>query len=345
MEIQLKASTNDIRTKEEALRFARAAARVCYSKYDFDIILEEEDKIKLTDRLLDSGHHSPFDHINLTFYMKDIPKFGAMILNNERPYTTSEKSARYTKMELAPEEEELYQKWIGIFTEAIRKEYNFLDDVKVKKLAQENARNLTSVFTPTRMLHTISFRQLNYIIHFFRDFIAEAVDDDFNVRVKDFMKDFIAQTEVLLEPRLEPKMKKRGLAQAHSHRTLDYSIARIEDDFFVPAILDARQKKEWLDDIRSLKDNFPQGQLITVNEQGTLSDFISRITERLCGHAQWEIMHTSRQLLDRYAEETDDPDIKALLQAYTKGPKCTFPGITCPDPCPFGPALGLKRLI
>ena len=39
MKIELKASTLNIKSKEEAFNFSRAAARVCYSKYDFDTLI------------------------------------------------------------------------------------------------------------------------------------------------------------------------------------------------------------------------------------------------------------------------------------------------------------------
>ena len=42
-----------------------------------------------------SGHHSPFDHVNIMLELDQIPKIIAMYLNNEKMYTTSEKSARY----------------------------------------------------------------------------------------------------------------------------------------------------------------------------------------------------------------------------------------------------------
>ena len=72
---------------------------MCYSEKTFEEIIEE-DSTKVLERLLNSGHHSPFDHISFNLEFSNIPKLGAMILNNEEVYTTSEKSARYTKMKL-----------------------------------------------------------------------------------------------------------------------------------------------------------------------------------------------------------------------------------------------------
>lgn len=51
-----------------------------------------------------------------------------MILNNEKVYNTSEKSARYTKMNPSKEEKELYEKWINIYKEKISVEYPKIDE-------------------------------------------------------------------------------------------------------------------------------------------------------------------------------------------------------------------------
>ena len=96
---------------------------------------------------LESGHHSVFGHAHYNLIFEGIPKILAMILNNEKIYNTSEKSARYTKMQPSEEEKVLYEKWIEKYKKVIKEEYPEFDDKKVKKLAQENARYLISVFT------------------------------------------------------------------------------------------------------------------------------------------------------------------------------------------------------
>ena len=42
-----------------------------------------------------------------------------MVLNNEHQYTTSEKSARYTKMKLSQKEQLVYDKWLEMFKNRI----------------------------------------------------------------------------------------------------------------------------------------------------------------------------------------------------------------------------------
>jgi thymidylate synthase ThyX len=376
--IEVVASTNNIKKKSEVFDFARACGRVCYSEHDFESITAEQDKNNLIGRLLDSGHHSPFDQVDFNLYFKGLPKFGAMILNNEKVYATSEKSARYTQMKVEGREKELFDKWFGIFKNEIKEQYPQLDDVKIGKLAQENARYLTSVFTPTKMVHKISFRQLNYFAHWFNDFIRNEDDTPFNRQVKTFMKQFVNDPFVqeMYEERLDPAMKKRKLsmfskrdvvhtefgenystlylasyaylAQGHRHRTLKYSITRQDENlgFFVPPILrENNRMDEWERDIRSVKNEFPQGSLIAIHETGNYEDFISKLNERRCGNAQWEIMNQSGNTLKSYLEHCSDSTIYNELIEYSEGARCTFPGVKCVEPCAFGPSLGIERLV
>ncbi|MAH03188.1 hypothetical protein CMI39_00165 [Candidatus Pacearchaeota archaeon] len=177
MEIQLIASTNKLKDTKDMKKFSRDCARVCYTSKDFEQLREEVADTKLTDRLLRSGHHSVFEHINLTFYMKNIPKIFAMILNNEKQYATSEKSARYTQMKTTiPLQKEKYNKWMKILIPKINEVFPKIKkgrDEVIKKLAQENARYMTSVFTPTKMVHTVNLRQLNFIMQGFEENIIK----------------------------------------------------------------------------------------------------------------------------------------------------------------------------
>ena len=121
-----------------------------------------------------------------------------------------------------------------------------------------------------------------------------------------------------------------------------------EFKFFVPRILeDDELISMWNEDMNSLRDNYPQGMYISINESGTYFDFISKITERICGHAQLEIMRVSKELLKKYIYGSKDvaPEIHDILLQYDKGPKCTFPNIRCQAVCPFTSKLALDRVV
>ena len=377
--------------KEEALDFGAKAAGVCYMPDNFEAILSEpvENTEKRVNQTLKSGHHSVYDHATVNLLLENIPKILAMVLNNEGMYTTSEKSARYTKMQPSEKELELYNKWYEIFKELIDKKYRekYIKfgmsekkvDIQFGKLAQENARYTISVFTPTTMVYTVSFRQLNYIISFFKKFISSGEETQFNLKLKDSMKDFIDSIpENLKVELLNADVKERNIsmfdtrknrkesfsetycttykgsfaeyAQAHRHRTIRYNMSLLsENEYYIPEIIkdDEKLVKEWILDISSVSDIFPQGMLINIVERGTYEDFILKCKERLCGCAQLEIALQTKKTLSKYllATEKEDKDIYDFLKNYEKGARCTFPGYNCESRCVWGAVEALTRKI
>ncbi|HPZ24222.1 MAG TPA: FAD-dependent thymidylate synthase, partial [Bacilli bacterium] len=156
---------------ESALNFSGKVAGICYDKEGFNHLINEPvDKTnRRIDMTLNNGHHSVYDHVNISFNMQNIPKIMAMIINNEHEYTTSEKSARYTPVVrgessiITEREELLYNKWVELLKPIIKSKYGYIyNDSKINKLAQENARYLVTVFMPTQMVYTTSLRQINY---------------------------------------------------------------------------------------------------------------------------------------------------------------------------------------
>ena len=86
----------------------------CYMKEDFKALQDKKisNIMTIANVVLNNGHHSTFGHSHITLEITGIPKALAMILNNEKEYATSEKSARYTVMDqISPEELVLYDKW------------------------------------------------------------------------------------------------------------------------------------------------------------------------------------------------------------------------------------------
>ena len=340
MKISILGSTKEkyVLSKDDAVLFSGKSAGICYMPDTLDVLFNEEQEktLKRAERTLISGHHSVFDHPTYNLALEEIPKILSIILNNEGMYTTSEKSARYTKMKLEDKEKELYEKWIEIFSKEISKEYPNIQEKQVLKLAQENARYLISIFTPsTTMEYSVSLRQINYIMDWFEDFILNAEDTPFNIMLKPYLKDFNEQLKDLRVDNLDAKVKKRTLslfdtrtnrkeefgenycttykgtfaefAQAQRHRTIDYKITIPEEnEYYIPLIIKDNEelKNEWLKDINSLGDKYPQGLLININERGTVENFILKTKERLCGCAQLEIMLQTKEILDKYLEAT-----------------------------------------
>lgn len=377
---------------KEVLNLSGKIAGVCYDKEGFNHLINEPQE--KTDRrifmTLNNGHHSVYDHTYINFNIQNIPKILAMVLNNEKQYTTSEKSARYTKIVpgensiITKEEVDLYNKWLGLFENKITKEYgNILSSLKIKKLAQENARYLVTVFMPTQMIYTTSLRQINYMASWMVEYIEDNKNNlnYFESRLSKAMGEFLKELERLnvLVPELMSNEKHRklslfgtnleqtselfsnvyettykasfaSLAQAQRHRTLDYQMEMLDKkEYYVPPILenDSYLKDEWLEDINKVGWVTPQGELILISEMGKYEDFILKCKERLCSAAQVEIMHQTRDTLLRYKKYLEEHNnaLASDIIKYSHGPRCTFPDYECPSDCKLGPVKKLDRRV
>ncbi len=377
MDIEVIASTHAGYTadKNDYDMFSGRMAGVCYMSSTF-AELQKEDSAKTIKRInltKSNGHHSVYDHESITMYLNDIPKILAMVINNEHQYTTSEKSARYTKMTLTQGEQTLYNKWLEIFKNRILKKYasdypQFFTPNRIEKLAQENARYLISVFTPTSMVYTTTYRQLNYLVAFLNDYINKPNKNAFESKLAGVMQEFVEKLKgtKFIDEKLSVNDKNRHLslfangleceeyfgdvycttylasfaelAQAQRHRTINYQMSLTENEYYVPPII--RDNDDlvaiWLSDIKSI-GNYPQGTLLKITEMGTLDNFILKMYERKCTFAQLEINQITSATLKKYENALR---IKVHPRAeemrnYLNGSRCTFPGYKCTSPCGF----------
>ena len=242
--------------KDSAIMLSGKIAGVCYDQEGFNHLVNEpvSRTLKRVDMTLNNGHHSVYDHITINFNLQNLPKILAMVINNEHQYTTSEKSARYTRIvsdskeekiadELTPaeisdpspitkadsslpiveregsaiseDEVRLYNKWMEIFKIKIKARYgDFYNDSKITKLAQENARYMVTVFMPTQMIYTTSLRQINYIVSWMQEYINEA---DMNDR---FQRDLSDSMQQLIDELGRLNVLEDGLLHNEKHRKL-----------------------------------------------------------------------------------------------------------------------------
>ena len=385
MEIKVIASTKvgEIATKKEFEEFGGRSAGVCYMSGSFDDILSED--IEKTRRRIRQtklgGHHSVYEHASFSLYLDGIPKIVAMLINNEKQYTTSEKSARYTKMLLTDREQALYNKWVDIFKSRIAKLYaqeypKFFTDSRIEKLAQENARYLTSVFTPTSMIYTTNYRQFNYLVSFLDAFLIKADKNDLEKKMVPHIEEFVEKLKQMpyYDEDLTRNEKCRRvslfgadrkveeyfgdvycttydasfaeLAQAQRHRTISYTMNVKPGEFYIPEILkdSASFVELWLSDLKELaKKDYPQATLLEVVEMGTFDAFVLKMKERKCTFAQLEINNITNETLKKYVYALRmkvHPRAEELI-SYTKGSRCTFGDFTCPAPCGF--ELGINE--
>ncbi len=376
---------------DKSLMLSGKLAGVCYNIEGFNN-LKDEDPEKTKRRITltkSNGHHSVYDHIYMTLNIVDIPKILAMVINNEKEYTTSEKSLRYTPVVsgadsiISEKEAKLYAKWMEIYKDKIKKAYgDIYNDKKIEKLAQENSRAIVTVFMPTTLVYTVSLRQINYIVSYMKRYIDEHDSNNkFEVKLSKYMQEFIDNIDELniLDEDLLKNEKDRSLslfgkdldkkeiyygevystvyrvtfaelAQAQRHRTIDYKIELTsKKEYFVPPIIrdDEKLVKEWLNDMDSVKDVTPIGELITVYERGTYENFILKCKERLCSAAQLEVMLQTKNTLTEYynALVSKNSDLASDMEKYTHGARCTFSGFKCSSQCKFKEGINLSRKI
>ena len=112
-------------TKEDLELAGGYSANICYTQKEWKEIVKE-DYQRTKNRIEGNkanNHHSVFGHTHISLYISGVPKLLAMLLNNEHEYNTSEKSARYTKMMPTQEELAIYEKWVTILEQEIKKAY------------------------------------------------------------------------------------------------------------------------------------------------------------------------------------------------------------------------------
>lgn len=366
--------------KEEWMIMSGKYAGICYTKDDFSSLENEPNDAskKRANFCLMQGHHSVFDHIFITFEFINFPKMLAMTLNNEKMYTTSEKSARYTIMNLAKKEQNIYDKWLKIIHDKLNKDYPLeqypkLLEGKRNTVAQENARYFTSVFTPCHLIHTVSIRQLNYEIEMIKEYIDTCIKTKFSKKFIQYLQQFISNDiiQCLTIEGLSCKEKSRKLsifenplftkdifdsvyqtkyqlsfaafAQNQRHRTISYSFDfPTEFSFYIPELIQDSKDlvSEWKNDMLSVKDNFPQGQLVNVYEKGTVENFVLKCKERICFNAQLEVMRQSVKTLKEYISKTKNTNEQVynyLVNSTNNATsRCKFKDFKCNKPCIFG---------
>ena len=379
IEILAATSVENIGNGDDYNLLGGKLAGICYMPHNFKTLKNEpeEKTLNRANGTKGSGHHSVFEHSYITLYLENIPKLFAMLLNNEKVYTTSEKSARYTKMELTGDEKYLYDKWNEKLTKIIAEKYGnvkYFDERRIKKLAMENARYFTSVMTPTSMSYTVSYRQLNYICGWMKEF--ETSKQPIYKMLAPTAKEFIQRMAVLsyLDRDIMDDGKNREfsligkrvrqeqfgecysvnykgtfamLAQAQRHRTLHYEMMLDDNpEYYIPLILQDNPSlvEEWLTDMEKVAERTPQGLLLNINERGDYENLILKAKERLCTSAQLEVMRNTQNTIERIIKNTDNDFVRRDLEKINTGARCTS-GFKCATPCAFKEGIDLSRLI
>lgn len=147
------------------------------------------------------------------------------------------------------------------------------------------------------------------------------------------------------------------VAQEQRHRTLRVKINFSgsepgEYGYFVPEILQGEElRSQWLEDISSVGEQYPQGMLVSVTEQGLFEDFVMKCKERMCGRAQLEIMRITEQLVEQFCRDRENLSsanqkrLDAILEEGKPCARCAYPDFTCVEGCTWGKAGACSRMI
>lgn len=391
-EIKLTTPVSHLTTKQEHMRevlekISGCSANVCYTNKSMDEILTEDlsSTQKRLDGTISAGHHSVCDHPNITLYLENIPKLFAMILNNEKDYATSEKSARYAPQNWQENESgKLCLKWQGIVKDKIDENYSkdiaYLDENRRNKLAQENGRYFMSILEPTtKMVHTLSWRQLNYEYHWLKNLVEKDEISPLFASIKPSMKEFCTQIEnlgLVSDKLVDGKERTFSLisegkkidekfdinyqttykgsfaqvAQAQRHRSIDYTISIPKDfEMYIPEIIkdDKNLVEEYKEDAELVKQTYPQGMLVDVVEKGDFETFKWKMEERKCARAQNEIRVQTDITAKKYYEslKSVDEEQAQIMAKYLKGSRCTFPNYKCREYCGWKEGITGERKI
>lgn len=403
-------------------------AAICYKETIDNVLVSpsmvrdmESEKVLLNRGLntLRDQHSTPNEHQVVSLEITGAPKAFLMVLNNEKQYTADERSLRYTEVEpndiISEKEVDLYIKWLKIIEENITEKYldlyiktsrsEKMARSTIHKLAQENARYMVSVFTPTTTTYTVPWIQINKVMSYMLKVIENPLDE-FEKRLVPYFEEFIQKMKELnvaityknlydaikddeeilefiklkhpdiIENKDSDELYYKNtkdvelslfayrnkfsginsantygpsisynnyesfacLAHENRHRSIECEMIIPEEyDFFVPPILTEEQKEEWKKDMLSVKDVYPQGQLLKVNRIMSLRAMLKFVAqERACERAQLEIqsVYTDDIIPNVYKElEQINEELAKEVEPYVKRLRCGFPGYKCPGKC------------
>lgn len=114
------------------------------------------------------------------------------------------------------------------------------------------------------------------------------------------------------------------LAQLQRHRSIKYVIGdivplRIDNiRYFIPKFLTKELADEWMSDMLSIHDLYPQAIMVRITELGTIDKFLLKCDERLCGRAQYETMDVCADSLIRFHQYQKIPYFGGLSSYFEK---------------------------
>lgn len=334
----------------------------------------------------EEGDERFFKTSSFSIAIDGLPRILGFMLQHYPNIHIVDREGRYVNVKMSASQELIYNKWVEIFKNKIIKLYKsdypaYFSDAKIKKLAHDNARYLTSVFATTDVIMTANYVDLNRFIAISQVIIAKADKTVFEDRLAVALDELVVKLKDLPYYDEELCMNYAGdntsifadnkrneeyyadvyssvynsswlyLDEALDLGGVEYKFNFDENDksYYIPEILsDSPEFAElWLSDIKSLGDDyFPMATLLEIEERGTLDNFLDKLKSTKCTHTQLELNKRANDTLHKYEYALRlkvHPRAEDLI-AFTHGSKCKC-GYECKEECEFGLGVDETRRI
>jgi len=148
------------------------AAKLCYSEATIDDLwqqMKEKEVSKFINKLMEMGHHSPFEHISFTFGIEGISRVTTHQLVRHRIASYSQQSQRYVKYKelkyITPPTIQKDKDLQMLFRETIERARKAYDQLINSGIPVEDARYILPEACETKIIVSMNAREL---LHFFR---------------------------------------------------------------------------------------------------------------------------------------------------------------------------------
>lgn len=356
--------------------FCAKTMATCVTNEPFEKMTNEslEDTQKRVISTLKLRHQSGYDMIDLVLLFTDTSKIFITYLHNLHTYSSEGTSGRHVELKLTPKEKGVYDYFYEKFYNYAQEKYPDKSEYFKSTLACETARYTIGIDAKTNLVHKISLRHLNHIYFWAQDFLNKTEYNEFEKLALPDMQEFVnimdnftLDGEKVINPKLRDSYDRKfelfndgktqpeyfydtyginykatlpTFDQLQRSRPIHYSLSiPSEPEYYIPSLVKEMEiEDEWISKIEST-GKISQDLLLNVRENGYLGEFIMKMKERCCEHAQEEACSITKESADKIFKgiATYDAELsKYLMENYGNGKnRREFPNYKCicKQPC------------
>lgn len=210
-----KLSVELISIPNDIIKTIYTACKTCYSAklpYENYLNAPDEDKmLSLIKRVIDSGHYSTIEHIQLTFAVQNVSRACTHQLVRHRHMSFSQKSQRYVKEKgefdyIMPKSIENNPELAKKFEDFIQNTSNLYQEFIEAGILAEDARSILPNAAASSLVASLNLREL---IHLANLRLCTRAQAEIRSLVK-AMTDEVIKKEPWLKPYLVPKCERLG---------------------------------------------------------------------------------------------------------------------------------------